>query len=116
MLTIINKQHTLTFANIKKRRTIMETLKGFLYSKHVAIGTHSEGTMYFLQTHNAEFRITSDENLHPFQEDKILKPHVGQIIEVTGEVKPGITIPEYSDIKLIIVKTIKDLGNGVIPK
>ncbi|MDD5363316.1 MAG: hypothetical protein PHN88_14405 [Ignavibacteria bacterium] len=94
----------------------METLKGFLYSKHVAIGTHSEGIVYFLQTYNAEFGITSDENLHPFQEDKILKPHVGQIIKVTGKISPEITIPEYTGYKIITVKTIEKLDDGNIPQ
>ncbi len=62
-----------------------KTLNGFLFAKLYAIGSKSEGPMYFLQKFDeTEIRIKKHAQL--FQDDPALRAHLGTKVSLTGTV------------------------------
>ena len=64
----------------------MATFKGLLYVKHGAVGTRSEGPVYYLQTRKADFVLhyTRDEH-HPWELDYQLEFYARRMVDVEGE-------------------------------
>lgn len=88
----------------------MDKLKGFIYSKHFAVGTKSEKEIFLLQTKKrGDFIIE-----YPL--DKISN-YIRKIVEIEGKIQQvnlndhGAVSPVFS----ISVSNIYILDNGIIP-
>jgi hypothetical protein len=57
---------------------------GFLFTKLAAIGTKTEGLVYFLQLYNYK-ELAINKHVALFQNDKILDPFVGKKVQIIGD-------------------------------
>lgn len=82
----------------------MEKLAGYLFAKLDAIGTRSEGPVYYLQQYDyKEHVVIKQVNL--WEEDPVLHPLIAQKIVLLGTLTPeGIeyqqAVPEGNDTEL----------------
>jgi hypothetical protein len=95
----------------------METFKGFVFSKHILVGTKNEGEAYFLQTFRKDYHIISSYDA-PFIPDKKLAAFVRKIVEIEGEliVKEAKHNEPFPSLEVIYVHKIKDINTGIIPR
>lgn len=77
----------------------MAIFKGLIFVKHGAVGTKSEGPVYFLQTRTKDLLIEFKER-NMWEPDYHLEFFSRRIVEIEGEV----TDPER--LKLITIKEI----------
>lgn len=73
----------------------MKELNGFLFSKLAAIGTRSEGPIYFLQQFD-EKEIPIVKKAHLWEEDPVLQKHLGKKVTIHGRLVEGRI--EYKDV------------------
>ena len=68
----------------------MHSIRGLLFIKHGAVGTRSEGPLYFLQTEHKDVKLRFEKR-HPWELDYVLEHHNRHIVEVSGENVDGET-------------------------
>jgi|WetSurMetagenome_2_1015567.scaffolds.fasta_scaffold42568_4 hypothetical protein len=96
----------------------MKIYRGFVFSKHILVGTRSEGEAFYLQTYKKDYHIISSDK-PPFIHDKLLSQYIGKIVEIEGElvVKNNNELKDaFPSLEVIYVHKIKDINGGVIPK
>jgi|GEM_PF-5167316 hypothetical protein len=88
----------------------MDILKGFVYSKHFAVGSRSEKEMFLLQTKKkGDFIIE-------YSPTDIIK-FIRKIVEIEGTLKPS-NILDHGAVTssfVIVASKIKILDDGLIP-
>lgn len=66
----------------------MNDYKGFLFSKLEAIGSKSEGPVYFIQQFDyLEIKIV--KNANPWEQDPVLQKYLGSKVEINGHLESG---------------------------
>ena len=80
----------------------MAGFKGLLYVKQAAVGSKSEGPVYYLQTKDREYTLIYGER-HPWELDYKLEFFVRSLVKIEGEV-----VKENQ----IQVKDITEIGKG----
>jgi hypothetical protein len=88
----------------------MDKLKGFVYSKHFAVGTRSEKELFVLQTKK------KGEIIIEYATQTIAN-YIRKMVEIEGTLKPsGISEPSFLNSSFaIIVSNINFIDDGLIP-
>lgn len=84
----------------------MHSIRGLLFIKHGAVGTRSEGPLYFLQTEHKDVRLRFEKR-HPWELDYVLEHHNRHIVEVSGENVDGETF-QVKRIRRLVGKRIPE--------
>ena len=66
----------------------MSNFEGYLFSKLDAIGSRSEGPLYYLQLADSTELLVAN-NVGPWQEDPGLHKYVGKKVTITGKKDSG---------------------------
>ena len=77
----------------------MRELNGFLFSKLQAIGSRSEGPVYFLQQFD-EKEIPILKKVHLWEEDPVLQKLLGKKVTLHGRLSGGRI--EYKDVHVLL--------------